>query len=234
MNIIRQYLSSVLFPAHCAGCGQPTETQSLTIPNPAICPECIERLERTEQFALRNNLTEDLFAQNKQFERAATFCFYDKHDLVSCLIQKAKYGRHPEINLELARLAALDGLQSDFFEDIDVIIPIPLHIRRYKQRGYNQSDYIARGLNEILHIPIDTTHIERVRNNPQQALTTGKERERNVENIFAVNHPEEMYRKHILLVDDVITTGSTIRSCMDAMAAFRGARISVFALAKAR
>ena len=234
MYLLRRYLASVLFPARCAGCGQSVEPPSLETPVPAVCQECIGLLERTEQFDLRGNLTEDMFALNRQFERAAAFCFYDKHELMSCLIQKAKYGRQPEINYELAHMAALDGLQSDFFDDIDVIIPIPLHPRRFRQRGYNQSDYIARGLGDVLHIPVDTTHVTRVRNNPQQALTQGKERERNVENIFEVNHPEEMYRRHILLVDDVITTGSTIRSCMDAMSAFRGARISVFALAKAR
>lgn len=234
MNLLRRYLASVLFPARCAGCGQLTESPRTDVSNPVICKGCLDSLERTEQFALRDNLTEDLFAQNKQFGRAASFCFYDKHDTVSSLIQKAKYGRQPEINLCLARLAALDGLQSDFFDDMDVIIPVPLHPRRFRQRGYNQSDYIAQGLSEILRIPIDTTHITRVRNNPQQARTKGKERERNVEGVFAVNHPEEMYRRHILLVDDVITTGSTILSCMDAMSAFRGARISVFALAKAR
>ncbi len=234
MHLIRQYLSAVLFPARCAGCEQLTETTRIEDPNLSICPECIECLERTEQFSLRDNLTEDLFAQNKQFERAAAFCFYDKQDLVSQLIHKAKYKKQPLINYELARLAALDGLQSDFFEDIDVIIPVPLHPRRYRKRGYNQSDYIAHGLSDVLHIPVDTTHVSRVRNNPQQALTKGKEREKNVENIFAVNHPEEMYRKHVLVVDDVITTGSTIRSFLDAMSAFRGARFSVFALAKAR
>lgn len=234
MDILRRYLSSVLFPVCCAGCGRVIEPLLPESPVRAVCEDCIRALERTEQFSLRDNLTEDLFADNPQFERGATYCFYDKHDLVSRLIQTAKYVRRPEINYELARLAALDGLQSDFFDDVDVIIPIPLHPRRYRQRGYNQSDYIALGLADVLHIPVDTTHITRIRNNPQQALTQRKERERNVEGVFAVNHPEEMYRRHILLVDDVITTGSTIRSCMDAMSAFRGARISVFALAKAR
>ena len=234
MNILRRYLSPVLFPARCAGCGQVIEPPMPETPVPSVCQDCVRALERTEQFSLRGNLTEDLFATNHQFERAATFCFYDKHDLVSHLIQNAKYGRQPEINYELARLAALDGLQSDFFDDISIIIPVPLHPRRYRQRGYNQSDYIARGLSDVLHIPVDTTHITRIRNNPQQALTRGKERERNVEGVFDVNHPEEMYRRHILIVDDVITTGSTIRSCMKTISAFRGARISVFALAKAR
>ncbi len=227
-------MSSVLFPACCAGCGKVTESARLQDKNAHICDECLGRLELTEQFELRDNVTEDLFAGNEQFERGAAYCFYDKQDIASELIQSAKYRRQPEINYELARRAAMDGLQSDFFEGIDVIIPIPLHKRRYRERGYNQSDYIALGLSEVLHIPIDTSHIERVRNNKQQALTQGKEREKNVEGIFRVNHPEEMYRKRILIVDDVITTGSTIRSCMEAMSAFRGAGISVFALAKAR
>ena len=234
LSDIRQYLGAVFFSQTCPTCGTVLESDDVKTANQHICQTCLNSLERTEQFALRGNLTEDLFAAEDCFERAAAYCFYDKGDKISRLVQYAKYSRHPELIYELAHAAALDGLQSDFFDGIDVIIPIPLHPRRYRQRGYNQSDYIAQALSQVLHIPVDTTHIARIRNNPQQALSRGKDRRKNVEGIFAVNHPEEMYRKHILLVDDVITTGSTIRSCMEAMQPFRGARVSVFAISKAR
>ena len=232
--MLSQYIGSFLFPQRCSLCGCSLESTDSKIPNRHICPTCLHSLEHTQQFVLRDNITEDLFVANNRFERAAAYLFYDKGDKVSRLIQLAKYGRHPELIYELTREAVSDSLQTDFFDDIDVIIPIPLHPRRYRQRGYNQSDYIAQALSETLHIPTDVSHVQRIRNNPRQALSKGKDREKNVEGIFAVNHPEEMYRQHILIVDDVITTGSTIRSCMEAMEPFRGARFSVFAIAKAR
>ena len=102
------------------------------------------------------------------------------------------------------------------------------------ERGYNQSEYIARGISEITGIPIDTTHVTRIRNTPKQALQSGEERKQNVVDAFAVNHPEQLYHKHILVVDDLITTGETMRSCLKAMKPFRGAKFSVFALCKAR
>ena len=80
---------------------------------------------------------------------------------------------------------------------------------------------------------MDATHLERIVNNPQQAKLDDRERKDNVTHIFAVNHPEEMYRKHILLVDDVVTTGATLNSCIAAMAPFRGCEVSIVTLAKA-
>ena len=194
---------------------------------------CIDTLPKTNQAYFDTNNTSVLFADDKHFVRGAAWLKFRKHDLTQQLIHHAKYGLWPEINEALAREAAIEFMEADFFEGIDVIIPIPLHPQRKRKRGYNQSDYIARSLSAITHIPIDTTHITRTRNNPNQARMTGKEREENVKGIFAINHPEELYRKHILLVDDVITTGATIRECIHAMHAFRGCHVSVFALATA-
>lgn len=123
---------------------------------------------------------------------------------------------------------------ADFFDGIDVIIPVPLHKNRLRSRGYNQSEYIARGLSDVTGIPMDTSHLTRVRDTPQQALLTGENRHHNVADAFAVNHPEQLYHQHILLVDDLFTTGETMRSCLKAMKRFRGAKFSVFALCKAR
>ena len=89
-------------------------------------------------------------------------------------------------------------------------------------------------MSEVTGIPVDTTHVTRLRNTPKQALQSGEARTHNVTNAFAVNHPEQMYHKHILLVDDLLTTGETMRSCLKAMRRFRNAKFSVFALCKAR
>ena len=167
-------------------------------------------------------------------ERAAAFLFYEKDHPIQRVIHAMKFADQPMIGYQLGKLAAIEFQYADFFDEIDVIVPMPLHPRRLRERGYNQSEYIAKGISEITGIPIDTTHVTRVRNTPQQAMQSGDDRKQNVADAFAVNHPEQMYRKHILIVDDLITTGETMRECMKAMKRFRGAKFSVFALCKAR
>ena len=197
-----------------------------------LCPDCWRTLPRTEQAVLRQNETEMTLAV--PLERAAAFLFYEKEHPVQQLVHTMKYADRPEIGYQLGRQAAIEFQQADFFEGIDLIVPMPLHPRRMRERGYNQAEYIARGISDVTGIPMDTTHVTRERNTPKQALQTGEERKHNVADAFAVNHPEQLYHKHILVVDDLITTGETMRSCLKAMKKFRGAKLSVFALCKAR
>lgn len=215
---------SVFYPRVCVICGQRMDT------NEHICADCMHSLPRTEHATLRNNRLEDLFVKDNRFVRGAAFLFYDDDGSVRRLIHELKYAENPWLAYELAHAAALEYATTDFFEGIDSIVPIPLHPHRLRTRGYNQSLYIAKGLSDVTNIPIDVQHLSRVRNNPQQALKVGEERERNVVDIFKTSYPEEMYRKHILLVDDVITSGLTIRSAMNAMKTFKGCSISVFTL----
>ena len=166
--------------------------------------------------------------------RAAAYLFYEKDHPVQQLIHRMKYADQPRIGYQLGRQAAIEMQYTDFFDEIELIIPIPLHPRRLRERGYNQSEYIARGISEVTGIPVDTTHVMRVRHTPQQAMQSGEERKQNVAEAFAVIHPEQLYRKHILIVDDLVTTGETMRSCLKAMRRCRGAKFTVFALCKAR
>jgi ComF family protein len=99
-----------------------------------------------------------------------------------------------------------------------------------RERGFNQAEWICKGLSEVLHIPIDTEHLIRTRNNAHQSRSQFEKRQDNVKDIFEVRYPEEWKNKHILLVDDVITSGSTLMACMKQMTPIRGCRISVFAL----
>ncbi len=221
-------LLDVLFPRCCPMC------DTLLEENEEICPACMEQLPRTEQATLRGNSTEELFSDIKRFERGGCFMFFDKASPVQQMLHQMKYSETPGIGYQLAKEAAYDFMAADFFDGIDVIIPVPLHKRRLRERGFNQSEWIAKGLSDVTGIPMDTSHILRVVNNQKQATKSGAERKANVEKIFAVSHPEEMYRKHILLVDDIITTGSTLHSCIKTMSAFRGCKVSVFALSKAR
>jgi ComF family protein len=106
-----------------------------------------------------------------------------------------------------------DLLASEVFLGVDVVVPIPLHPRKKLRRGYNQSDYIGEGLTRVLGVPLSVGNVVRTRHNPSQALTRGSKRWDNVRDIFAVRHPEKLAGKHILLVDDVFTTGATARAC---------------------
>ena len=227
-------LLDILCPRTCPSCGGYSN---------GICEKCLCELPRTEQATLPLNSTETALVgktyssaikKAMYLERAAAYLFFEKEHPMQQVIHKMKYADQPLIGYQLGRQAALEMQYADFFDGIDVIIPIPLHPKRLRERGYNQSEYIARGISEVTGIPMDTTHVMRIRNTPQQAQQSGEGRKHNVAEAFAVNHPEQMYHKHILIVDDLITTGETMRSCLKAMKLFRGATFSVFALCKAR
>ena len=214
----------LFYPTLCPVCDTPLEKGEY------VCPTCRKSLRLTEQAVMRGNSTEQLFMGNKRFERGGAYLFFEKGSEARQLILSFKFTRRPEIGYGMAKEAGEAFMTAGFFSGIDVIIPVPLHPRRLRERGYNQSEVIAEALGELTGIPVDTTHVLRIKNNRHQASLRGVERKKNVEEIFTVVHPEDMYRKHILLVDDVITTGSTLRSCMQAMSKFRGCRVSVFAL----
>jgi ComF family protein len=217
-----------------------------------LCEACLRALPRTEQAEQRGNETEEALLSDRSLltrdigqqmvraqkvmhlNRAAAFLFYEKDHPIQDMIHMMKYADRPLIGYYLGRQAAMEFQYADFFDGIDVIIPIPLHPKRMRERGYNQSEYIARGISDVTGIPVDTMHVTRVKNTSQQALQTGVDRKNNVADAFAVNHPEQLYRRHILLVDDLVTTGETMKSCLKAMRRFRGASFSVFALCKAR
>ena len=242
MNL-RYVLLDTLCPHKCAMCGRYLAASD---ERQEVCDNCIRRLPRTEQGELRQNETEMTLAgkisdpvgamRAMRLERAAAYMFYEKNHPVQGLVFKMKYQDRPGVGYCLGRQAAMEMMYTGFWDGIDVIVPIPLHPRRMRERGYNQSEYIARGISEVTGIAVDTSHVERVKHTAQQAKMKAKDAQRkeNVEDAFAVNHPEQMYHKHILVVDDLVTTGETMRSCLKAMKKFRGATFSVFALCKAR
>lgn len=223
-------LSNLFFPRTCPQCGLGVGKKTA---RGRLCESCLRRLPRTEQAVLKQNETE-LTLADKRLERAAAFLFYEKDHPIQRVVHQMKYADMPEIGYQLGRQAALEWQDTEFFADLDVIVPMPLHPRRLRERGYNQSEYIARGISEVTGVPVDTSHVLRSRNTPKQALQDGEDRRQNVADAFAVVRPEQLYRKRILVVDDLITTGETMKACLKAMRVIRGARISVFALCKAR
>ena len=229
-------LVEVLFPTCCPACGR-----KLLQDEQVICQDCLDKIPRTEHAAIDNNGIDMLFAELIEhekhvirYQRGAAFAYYNRMRGRSFrrLIEQGKFGLHPnpDIFFTLGKEAARDFITSDIFSDIDLLVPVPLHPRRLRERGFNQAEYICQGLSTILHLPVDTDHLIRTRNNPHQSRSKFSKRMKNVEDLFAVQHPEEWKNKHILLVDDIITSGATMISCMRTVTPIRGCRVSVFAL----
>lgn len=231
-----QAVEELCFPLCCPACGRkllPTEE--------VICLDCLNALPRTEHASMPDNGIDMLFGQLTKeyghiihYVRGAAFGFYNRRrgKILRQLIEQGKFGLHPrpEIFETLGKEAARDYVAADLFESVDLLVPMPLHPKRLRQRGFNQAELICRGLNAITGIHVDNTHLIRVRNNPHQSHAQFRDRMHNVENIFAIRYPEEWKGKHILLVDDVITSGATMLECMKQMTPIRGNQISVFAL----
>lgn len=219
-------IADVLSPRICPICGQVLAYEEY------VCEPCFRRLERTEQAVMTENITEDLFYRERHFVRGGAWLFFHHSGPVRPLIHSLKFRDNPHLGEWLGMQAAREWLKYDFFDEIDYIVPVPLHPKRLRERGYNQAEYIAHGISRVTGIPVDTEHLFRREYTLQQALKDSMERNRNVQGVFVVEHPEEMFRKRLLLVDDVITTGATLRSCIQAFHAVRGCKITIFALAK--
>lgn len=174
-----------------------------------------------------------LLADREKLNNATAFLFYEKGGHVQELIHSVKYYGNKELGYLLGKQAA-DELsrnnQDNPFQSVDLIIPIPLHRRKQRKRGYNQSEWIARGMAAVLAVPVDTQSTERLVATESQTGKTGYNRWLNVKDIFVVTQPEALQGKHILLVDDVITTGATAGACIDALSEIPDIRISFFSL----
>ena len=219
-----------LMPRTCAACGQ-----RLAIGEEVICGMCSYDLPRTYYWLKpKDNELAQLFWIQIPVERAAALFFYKAHTLTSRIIYKLKYFDRPDVGVKMGRMAASEFILNGFFDDIDCIIPVPLTRARQKERGYNQSEMIARGVSNITGIPIVTDIVQRTTFSESQTQKDRWERMDNVGDVFvcAKDIPERYH--HILIVDDVITTGATIIGCASALVKVGVTKISVMSLGYAR
>ena len=227
MNWIKD-LISLLFPRYCKVCGR-----RLTHSENHLCISCLLELPRTHYEQIPENLLMQHFIEWPEVVSATAYLYYYKEGKYSSLIHHLKYHDHPEVGTYLGRLAATELRESGFFDGIDLIIPVPLSRKRYRQRGYNQSDYIAQGISEVTHIALRTDCLVRTVDTDTQTHKSKEERWKNTKDIFQVVNPETLKGKHLLLIDDVATTGATLHACASTLLTLPGVRISIFALAKA-
>lgn len=216
-----------VFPAVCEVCGEP-----LVDGEEMICLTCGIKLPRThihrDPF---NEIHRRLAAPHLPVDRAASYFYYYRGNEYTRLIHKAKYNYRPGIARRLGHMFAVELMADGFFDGMDMMIPIPLHWRKRAMRGYNQSCEICKGISEVTGIPINDSALK-ARRHSTQTRRNAVERLKNVEGVISVSHPEELYGKHLLIVDDVITTGATMITALRAIAATAPAvKVSVLSLA---
>lgn len=196
-----------------------------------LCVRCQADLPRVRTISFEENDIARIFWGLVPIEKGISFFHYTPHSPHSRILFELKYHNHPEVGKTMGRMMAEELKATNFFNGIDLIVPIPLSRKKERQRGYNQSDWIAWGISEATGIPTDTTSVVRTKSNPSQTTLDHRQRRENVRDIFSVRHPGNLEGRHILLVDDVITTGATMLSCAEAIARACRVRFSVLSLA---
>ena len=217
---------NLLFPDLCVLCDRALQKNEHQ-----LCLSCLHDIPKTNYHLIADNPVEKRFWGKVPIFRATSYFFFQKGSSFQKLLHILKYKGNKEIGELLGKYAAIDLLDSPDFTSIDFIIPVPLHPKKYKLRGYNQSEWISKGISEILNKPLDTTTLLRVRENPTQTKKTVFERFENTEGIFELSNTTLLAGKHVLLVDDVLTTGSTLEACARALLETPGIKISIFTLA---
>lgn len=219
---------SLFFPKVCVICGK-----SLIGSEECICLHCLYRLPRTHFHTDRENRVEKRFFGKIEVQQASSFFYFNKGSDFRHLIHQLKYKDRQDIGFVLGKYAASELKLSDIFADIDCIIPIPLHKKKERKRGYNQAESIANGMAAILNKPVETEAVHRIKSNISQTRKSVIQRWLNVQEIFGINNRSKIEWKHILLVDDVLTTGATMEACAKVLLEVEGVKISIFTLAVA-
>ena len=222
MNWITRFLDFIS-PRQCVVCGErlaPTEH--------SLCSTCLLHLPRTTyQFTPHDNPMAQLFWHLSPVEKAAALIFYEPHSDVAQLIYDLKYHDRPDIGEDMGRLMAGEMQLAHFFDGIDMLLPVPLSRKRLRQRGYNQSEQLAVGISDVTHLPVVTKALRRTHFHQSQTQLSRRERQENVENLFELRDGSMLQDKHVLLIDDICTTGATLLACCDALKAVHGIRLSV-------
>lgn len=217
---------SILFPRICPGCGN-----HLLRNENIICSECFILIPRTNYHLKSDNPVARLFWGRCFVEHAAAFSFYTRDSRIRKMIHQLKYGGMTEIGTELGRIYGLSLKNTEFINGIDFIIPVPLHRAKKRKRGFNQSEIICNGISEVTGLKTEPSLLIRESMTGTQTKRSRYDRWTNVEGIFTVTDPEKLRNRHILVVDDVITTGSTIEACVSEIIKVENVKISVASLA---
>ena len=204
---LREALLHLVFPRVCAGCGREVPGREMI-----LCLHCLHELPETQFEKFADNPVEKIFWGRLPLSAAAATYYFTKKSLMQRLMHLFKYRGARELGLQLGRLMG-EKIRNGMRFAPDILVPLPLFKKKEKFRGYNQATVLCEGIAETLNIPLVQDAVIRPDFTETQTRKGRIERWKNIEGRFRVTRPDLLHGKHILLVDDVVTTGATLESC---------------------
>lgn len=216
----------LFFPHHCEGCGSDVVDHGHL-----LCLQCFSKLPETSFFNVAANPVEKIFYGRLQVQAAAAGYFFTKDSLLQHLMIELKYRNNKDIGVYLGKMIGYMLQKSNRFNAIDYLIPLPLHPRKQQKRGYNQSEQICNGIAAVWDKPVVNNAIVREQFTETQTQKNRISRWQAMQEVFALNHAGKLQNKHILLVDDIITTGATLEACGNELLKVPNLKISIATVA---
>jgi len=231
VKLSRSYLADfvgLLFPQLCPACGE-----GLMANEQVICTSCQYSLPLTNFHQQPDNIVARQFWGKVNLQAAYALYYFTKGGKVQNLVHHLKYKGMQQIGHAVGNIAGVQLVKNEIFYSTEVIIPVPLHKKRLKQRGYNQSTCFAEGLAQKLNAVVDEKSLVRIKATETQTKKGRFTRFENMQEVFSIIDPEKLKNKHILLVDDIVTTGSTLEACAAELLKIEGVKLSIATIAYA-
>lgn len=222
------HLISLIYPDLCLVCNE-----NLMKNEDSVCLSCLSKLPHTGYHLQKDNPIEQRFWGKFPVEAATSLYFYKKNTGGQQLLHALKYRGEQRVGELLGRELGSLLCDSEVFSSVDAVVPVPLHVKKFRKRGYNQSESICKGIADVLQKPVDASNLIRLVENPTQTKKGVYERWENTKGIFGLVEPEAFSGRHVLLVDDVLTTGSTLEACAQTILMADNTKISIATLAVA-
>ncbi len=219
---------NLFIPSKCLNCGI-----NLHSHENYTCKDCLFKIPKTNFYKTPENPVSQVFWGRVKLEYAFSFYHFTKGSILQRLIHEVKYRNAKELAYELGKEFGNELKGSDFHKQIDLIIPVPLHPKKEKKRGYNQSEWIARGIADVLNIPVCNQVLMRSIHTSTQTKKTRAQRWENVKDAFIVVDKSTIENKHVVILDDVLTTGATLEACANQLLQVEGTKVSIISLAYA-
>ena len=220
-------LKNIIFPHYCPGCHD-----NVLSAHQVLCTRCLLEIPFTDQFEWADHKTARHFYGRIPVKASASVVYFRRYGFMQDVLHTLKYEGNQKIGIAFGVIAGEKMLSSPFFREIDIIIPVPLHPKKHRQRGYNQSEVFARGIQQVFGLPVATDVLLKHQENSTQTGMGRTERVANVSSVYSLGkNAGKITGKHVLLVDDVITTGSTLEACYHVLEKAKPASLSVITLA---
>lgn len=219
---------SLIYPRNCVACGN-----SLFKHEDQVCNYCYSNLPKTNFHKQSRNPVDALFYGRTPLLLASSFYLFQKKGSIQKIMHAIKYKHNKDLAVLVGKWYAEDLKEDPIISKADYVIPVPLHSKKFKMRGFNQSEEFAKGLADGLKTNLNTSVLKRKEFTETQTKKSKYERWENVEDVFELIAPETFKNKQVVLVDDVITTGATIEACCQLLQSIEGIKISVLSIAYA-